>query len=482
MSTPFETVLRDSHPWWFGGDMAADVHLRRFRQSPFQWDPPSLSSIPLRYGDTHTLRGPRQAGKSTTVKRLMQQLIAKGESRVLYYSFDLGADPEVIVEVVRLAKRIHPRPEGPWHLFFDEITSVPRWQLGVKVAWDSGVTSDDALLLTASSAHDLKRGAERLPGRRGKGRDYLQLPMSFRDFCTLTQSVRFDDEPLWPEEFLTTKGERAVTRLMSQQQTLSRALEEYQRIGGFPAAVSDLLSEPTRNVTPETLQSLWSIIAGDVSKSGRDPLAALKLLDSVSASLGSTVSWQTAARAMGFESPNTAKEYAEFLAESFALLALYFWDIDRKSLEPNKQRKLYWLDPALGRIPALLIPGSRVAPADGMIENVVASGLFRSAAQTLIQANAVPGTLGYWRSSGDREVDFVIPQVTDLKRARLPIEVKGDSATGLNGARQSIRQRFRKGLVLSRTVLDWREDIAILPVWLFLAGLREEAHRTITLG
>ena len=103
-------------------------------------------------------------------------------------------------------------------------------------------------------------------------------------------------------------------------------------------------------------------------------------------------------------------------------------------------------------------------------------------AQTLIQANAVPGTVGNWRSSGDRELDFGIPQVTDLKRMRLPIEVKGDHATGLNGARQTIRQRFRKGLVLSRTVLDWRADIAILPVWSFLAGLREEPHRTITLG
>jgi uncharacterized protein len=308
MTTPFEAALRDAHPWWFGGDMSADPHLRRLGQSPFQWDPPSLSSIPLRYGDTHTLRGPRQAGKSTTVKRLMQQLVAKGESRILYYSFDLGTDPEVIAEVVRLAKRIHPRPEGPWHLFFDEITSVPQWQLGVKVAWDSGVTSDDALLLTASSAHDLKRGAERLPGRRGKGRDYLQLPISFRDFCMLTHGVKFDDEPLWPEEFLTPKGERTLTRLMSQQQTLSGAFEEYQRVGGFPAAVSDLLTEPTRDVTPETLQSLWSIIAGDVSKSGRDPLAALKLLDSIAVSLGSTLSWQSAARAMGFEAPNTAKE------------------------------------------------------------------------------------------------------------------------------------------------------------------------------
>lgn len=83
----------------------------------------------------------------------------------------------------------------------------------MKAAWDAGVTADDALLLTASSAHDLKRGAERLPGRRGKGKDYLQLPLSFRDYCVAAHGIRFDDEPLAAEEFLTARGERVAARL-----------------------------------------------------------------------------------------------------------------------------------------------------------------------------------------------------------------------------------------------------------------------------
>ena len=43
---PPSKPLCEIHPWWFGGDMSADPHLRRFGQSPFHWDPPSLSSIP----------------------------------------------------------------------------------------------------------------------------------------------------------------------------------------------------------------------------------------------------------------------------------------------------------------------------------------------------------------------------------------------------------------------------------------------------
>lgn len=462
--------------------MERDPHLRRLASSPIDWDPPALASIPLRHGDTHTLRGPRQAGKTTTVKRLIHELVQRGESRILYHSFDLAATAEVVLEIIRTAKRLHPSPDGPWYLFLDEITSVPDWQLGIKVGWDSGLTSDDSILLTASSAHDLKRGAERLPGRRGRGHDYLQLPMSFRDFCTSAHGVAFDDEPLSPEEFLTERGHRIVTRLLSQTDRLTEAFGHYLQVGGFPAAVGDHVVAEHGDVSSETLQTLWEVLAGDIVKSKRNVLAALKLVDAVGTALGSTLSWQTAARAMGFEAPAAAREYAEFLAESFALLAVYYWDIGKRSLEPSKQRKIYWMDTILERIPRLMIPGTRTAPADGLVENAVAVGLFRAAAQTLIQANAIPGSIGYWRSSGDREIDFVIPRVTDLERERLPVEVKGDNASGLNGARYAIRQRFSQGLVLSRTVFDWRPDIAVVPVWAFLAGLCEQTRRTITLG
>lgn len=482
MAASLEATLRETHPWWFGRGIERDLHLVRLARSPIRWNPPVLGSIPLEYGDTHTLRGPRQAGKTTTVKRLIQTLVGRGESRILYYAFDLGGAPEIILEVIRTAKRMHPEPDGPWHLFLDEITSVPEWQRAVKVAWDSGLTADDFVLLTASSAHDLKRGAERLPGRRGKGHDFLQLPMSFRDFCSVTRGVAFDDEALAPEEFLTERGHRVATRLMSLTETLMAAFEHYLRTGGYPAAVSEFVSSPDDEVSPETVQSLWDVMAGDIAKSHRSPLAALKLIAAVGAALGYTLSWLTAARAMGFESPVAAKEYAELLAESFALLTVYYWDIGKRSLEPNKQRKIYWMDPLLGRIPQLMIPGSRSASPDGMVENAAAIGLFRCAAQTLIQANAVPGSIGYWRSTNDREIDFVVPRATAPDAERFPVEVKGDNASGLNGARHAIRQRFPDGVILSRSTFDWRPGVATLPVWLFLAGLCEEPRRRITVA
>lgn len=292
--------------------------------------------------------------------------------------------------------------------------------------------------------------------------------------------MRFDDEPLAAEEFLSPQGESIAARLVSQGVALREAFAGYLRVGGFPAAVNDSMSQPQREVSGETLQMLWDVIAGDITRSQRDRTAALKLLQTTGASLGSPLCWLSAARAMGVDSPHTAKQYAEFLAEIFTLLTVHYWDIGRASLEPSKQRKLDWLDPLMGAMPRALIPGTRMPEEDGMVECAVASGLFRAASQTLIQSSAVPGAIGYWRSTNDREVDFVIPCVTDLERPRLPVEVKGDNSAGLSQARAAIKARFEHGLVLSRTVFDWRPDVATIPVWAFLAGLRERPRRSIT--
>ena len=474
--------LRQGHPWWFGRGMEDDLHLRRLDRSRVKWDPAPLLAMQLKFEDTHTLRGPRQAGKTTTLKRMIRRLVEAGETRIFYVSFDLPQDASAIVEAVRAAKRLHPNPKGPWYLFFDEITAIADWQLGVKAAWDSGLTADDALLLTASSAHDLKRGAERLPGRRGQGKDYLQLPMSFRDYCTAMHAVHFDDEPIAAEEFLSARGEGVAARLVSQGAVLREAFAGYLRVGGFPAATNDVLQRPDRTVSSETLHMLWDIISGDISHSQRDRTAALKLLQAVGESLGSPLSWLGASRAMGVASPHTSQDYVEFLSEMFTLLTVFYWDIGAHSLEPRKQRKLYLLDPLLAQIPRALIPVTALPGEDGLVECVVAGGLFRAAAQTLIQASALPGAVGYWRSSNEREIDFMIPCVTDLERPRLPIEVKGDNATGLSNARSAIKSRFKQGLVLSRNVFDWRSDVATIPAWAFLAGLSERPQRTITFG
>ncbi|HXC25284.1 MAG TPA: ATP-binding protein [Gemmatimonadaceae bacterium] len=483
MAVDIEAQLRGDNPWWYTADaLTRDPHLKRYDAGPVRWDPPVMAVMSLQFEDTHTLRGPRQVGKTTTLKRLIRRLVDAGERRVLYFSFDTVRESGAIGNVIRLAKRLHPVPDGPWYIFLDEVTSVPAWEHDVKHCWDSGLTRDDALVLTASSARDLRVGTERLPGRRGRGRDFLQLPMSFRDWC-FVQGVPLPDECVAVEEFLTPAGRRLAVDLYGLGETLERAFAVYRYSGGFPAAVRDVMTSEARTVDESTIQMLWHVLAGDLTRMRRDPLAGLKLLQQVTRSLGSPLKWTNAAEAMAVESPMTARDYAELLAETFTLLTVYYWDIGRQSLEPKKQRKVYVVDPLYAELPHLLIPGTSRPDDDGMVENLVAVALFRSAALTLMQANAVPGTVGYWRSSDDREIDFVVPRVTDLENPRrFPVEVKGDNTTGISHARLAIRRSFQQGVVISRSRFDWAPDVSVLPVWMVLAGLRDNMYRPLTLG
>ena len=193
---------------------------------------------------------------------------------------------------------------------------------------------------------------------------------------------------------------------------------------------------------------LWSAIAGDMARAGRNQTTAAKLLEEIATSLGNPLKWSGAARAMGVGSNNTAREYGEFLSE----------------------------------IPAQLKPGARRAPEDGLVENIVAVAMFRSAGQSLTQADPAPGAVGYWRSSNNRELDFVVPAQSRGRGGRMPIEVKGDNESGIARSRLAIARAFGEGVVASRTVFDPDGDVPVIPIPIVLAALAETPMRHSPVG
>jgi uncharacterized protein len=465
------------NPWWRDpASIARDAKLRALESRSFHWDPPALAAIEMGLQRVHTLRGPRQVGKSTTAKRLIQRLLAQGESRVLYFAFDLATTPADIAEVVQRARQLHPEPAGPWYLFLDEVTTLPDWQLGVKYIVDNGPSEEDFILCTGSSAR--KVGSEQLPGRKGSGRHYLQLPLSFRDFCSAALGIALPEPTLSPGQMLTPEGAGVLKRLNLAAVDLERAWRAYQQVGGFPAAVEDYLRGG--EVRSETVAMLWDIIAGDVRSLARNEVATLKLLERVGRSLGAPLAWESLAEDMDV-SPPTAREYVEILAESFILLAVFAWDTSGQGLSARKQRKVYFADPLLARVAREIVPGSRLPDPDAVRENLVGIGLYRSATERLVQVHPVMGSLCFWKSGRGTEIDFVVAEgYPGARSGRLPLEVKGDSASAIANARRSIRPVFGKGIIVTTSRLDLAHEIPTVPAPLFLAALHERPERKPT--
>lgn len=309
------------------------------------------------------------------------RLLERGERRIFYYSLDLESEARAIPEIIRRAKEVAVLSSGPWYIFLDEVTAIPDWQRGVKFAWDHGLIRDDFVLCTGSSAH--RMGTEQLPGRRGAGKNYLQLPVSFRDFCRGARGIRLPEETIPLDAWLTPTGQTLARRLYLQLPALEDALDVYVRTGGFPAALQDYVTRG--EVSLQTTNAIWAMIANEIRIAGLDAAAALKLVERVGVSLGSSFSWQTGAEAMDVASHHTARSYVRALAESFTLLVIYYWTAEA-GFEPRKQRKIYFIDPLFASVPAAAVGLSSRAPSEGLIEGVVAAALFRSASEHLVQA------------------------------------------------------------------------------------------------
>ena len=483
--TLYDDQISRLNPWWRGAEAVAnDPHLRQRAASRFLWNPPALDAMPLEPGSTHTLRGPRQVGKTTTLKALLARIVARGERRVLYYSFDLQRESRSIAAVVERAKELHPDPDGPWYLFLDEVTSIPDWQMGIKYLWDQGTTRRDLIICTGSSARHM--GAEQLPGRRGNGRDFVQLPLSFRAFCRDALEMSLPSETLDVSDIPTPDGAQLIREYNLFARELNDAVTRFLAVGGFPAAVQDAFAGATPRPGPtgaglgpvqaQTIRMLWDIIAGDIQGAGRDKHSALKLLERVGVSLGAGVAWSSLREDMDVASHHTAKEYTHLLSESFMLLTLFFRN-SSGGFEPTRQRKLYHIDPLVARIAPTIVPGARHANDDGLIENLVAVALYRSAAETVTLADPLPGAIGYWKSTDNREIDFLVP-TTGERGPNFPVEVKGDAKAGISGARKSMQQTFGRGVVVTRTRFDWAHEIPAIPLGVFLASLGDRPQRT----
>ena len=488
--------LRDMNPWWTEPTaIAADRHLKAAAEAPFLWNPVVFSREELASPSVFTLRGPRQVGKTTLLKRLVRESLEAGwpHRRLLYYSFDLEREAEAPVRVVRLARDLFPG-EGPWRVFFDEVSSLPDWQRAIKYLRDQTPAAGYTFILTGSSARDIRVGAERLPGRRGPAArpDRVLLPMDFATFCRV-RGLPAPPARLPVEGFMDPANDQLLREAQLRLPELLTSLELYAANGGFPQAVGDLLRHG--GLSESTLRVLWDVVAGDVDRWGRDHLVALKLLERVGRHLATPLSWRGLAEDMGV-APATAEEYVRLLADSFVLQVLHFWDPARRSWSPHKQKKLYFTDPAWARIPGLLLGGGP-PPLPHLVEAVVAVALFRAVEPAPVESFATPQRVFYWRSTGGREVDFLVRTEEPLRvppearepapRARrvvlpggetrealLPVEVKFQAAVS-GYDREALRRAFGRGLLLSRHTLDLAGPVRTVPVPVFLWLLRTEA-------
>jgi uncharacterized protein len=263
-----------------------------------------------------------------------------------------GFTAQDVRRLIAVGQRDTATLAGDRYWFLDEITAVPGWAVVIKELRDGDPAfRRSCVVLSGSSARDLREATKALAGRRGDvaDSDRLLLPMDFRSFCLATSDFdRLPEVGFRPKDLFTAPGEGAIGELRPFFSELDHAWQSYLRVGGFPRAVSDFVA--TADVDAGFVRALWDVIAGDAfQNTAMSDGGVAAFLERLAIGLGSPLNASAAARDLGLSDHHRVNDRINALGS-----ALMVWRCHRiRGQLPNlrAREKIYFLDPLIARLP-----------------------------------------------------------------------------------------------------------------------------------
>jgi len=445
------SILSSKNPWWKGKEfIEEDEDYIKWKEKQIKWVPEILKEIELRPFSLNFIFGPRQVGKTTAIKLLIKKLLDEGKrpESIFFFRCDEIKDYKELKELLEayLNFRKMLGIESSY-IFLDEITFPKEWFRVIKSFIDDGIFKKDVLFLSGSTTLEIRKETEYFPGRRGFGRDYLFLPLSFREFVKVVNPKLAEKIPEKISTFKKEEIESKILQLTPFINELNEMLEIYFMTGGFPEAINDYFKYG--KIREETIRTIISWIITDLTKIGRSWETAREILKSILTKIPSAISWEGIAKELTIKSPKTVNAYLRILNSMFILKITYQIDANKTLVEYAKNKKINFLDPLFFRVfeDWCLVEIERKI--DKMAEAVVASHLFRKFKDVF-----------FWKDSV--EIDCVV----NLKDRLLGFEVKWSEKPE---ARKISVGKLKEVYTLCKDKLDLEKNI--IPISLFLSLL-----------
>ncbi|MCX4291428.1 MAG: ATP-binding protein [Odoribacter sp.] len=337
------------------------------------------------------LVGPRQAGKTTLMKQLEQDLQARKTAK-LYLNMDIESDAAYLQSQQTLLNKIRLELGETGYVFIDEIQRKPNAGVYFKGLYDMDLPYK--FVLSGSGSIELKEKiGESLAGRK------LIVPVDTISF----------------EEFLDYRTDYKYTGRLNLFLSLEKEkgnflLQEYLAYGGYPAVVTASTVEDKIRIMDEIYSAY---MMRDISSllGMQQPEYYSRMLRLLAAGAGGLVNISRLASDTGLSVP-TVHKYLWYAENTFILKAVRPYSGNRMK-EIVKAPVYYFTD--LGFRNYML--GS-FQYNSGMRDGFVFQNfIFRILNKALRNSAA---TLHYWRTTDGAEVDFVIDRTQEV----IPVEVK----------------------------------------------------------
>lgn len=348
--------LAKQNPWWQNSSaINFDPKIRDFEAAPLKWRPRIRKYLDLDKDVLYSLRGPRQVGKTTFVKLIIQdELKRRNPADIFYYTCDLVSGAVELKEIIELFLDWSFRQGGNRKLIcLDEVSAVKNWESAYKQIVDVRSLKDTTYILTGSSSWDLKHSVERLPGRKGEAtgeqNHKILLPLKFAEYVELRspqihgvlKELKLNENSVRRTAFLELMSPAAnkwIDPLLPFKGELDALFEEYLLTGGIMTAVNQFFSK--KDISNNTYELYLQMFFGDIAKLNRDESTAKKVLSSVLGHPQSYVGWQKISQETGLPSVITIQNYADVLQNLFVLNVYNAFDQNKKQPKHRSEKKL----------------------------------------------------------------------------------------------------------------------------------------------
>jgi predicted AAA+ superfamily ATPase len=456
-------ILLEQNPWWQNNQaVEKDPHLLQLKEQKNEFPFEIEKKIKLEKTGVYILRGPRQIGKTTLLKKIIKKLLTKQDREaIFYFSFDIGGitNYQQIKEAITSYLSYYKNKKHYW-IFFDEVTVIKDWALGIKTVYDLGVLKNTTIIITGSSSLDIKKGGERLPGRRGLGfeADLKMEPLSF------AQIVRFllNIKQTWENENNFLSIYKRISGLIDEEAELKKLWQTYLISGGFPKALNDVIEK--EQVVDETYFTFYNSLLNDWQKAGKNEGYLKELAFSLFEKNFEPLNWNLLSSLTTIGSHNTIFDYIGTMNNLFLTQIVYslkFLGFSNLKTSFKKNKKIYFQDPLIFHILRSFALGST-----NFFDN--SCDLIKENPAKLIETCVLKtlkeyfSEIYFWRNSF--EIDFIAAYE---RKMRLAVEVKYQKnivPRDLKGL-----EKTKGGILISKDTFKLlpEKNILIIPVHLF---------------
>jgi hypothetical protein len=334
-------ILSRQNPWWIKKEaIENDEDMRKWKAGR-RWLPFLLERIVLKPFSLNFIFGPRQVGKTTLLKLLIKKLLEEGidGKRIFYFRCDKLSNFKELDEVIKtyLEFRESEKIESSF-ILLDEITFPTEWYRTIKFYIDTGDLRRDVLVLTGSLSMYLRGEVELFPGRRGHGKDYTMLPLSFREFIKIFAPEVYQKLPRL-ESLEKDEIFRKAYKLLPYSKEINKLFKKYLELGGFPLCVKN------ESITEEIKETYWSWIRTDLAKIDRNEETLKRVAKAVLEKAPSAISLNSIAKEFEIGTHKTAYEYINIMKKIFIVEVLYWLEPDKLVSSFKKNRKIVFMDP-----------------------------------------------------------------------------------------------------------------------------------------